>query len=212
METQAETNRLDIIMEDTMQFDEKGNFCISEVEIIQVFSYAFKRIVTEDKHLFESGVQERALQFRLALYLRKQLKFAECRGLFIDVEYNRDGKNNKKRPSPNCEKSWIAPDIILHERGSADYEGDEKFKNDIIYCEIKKNSKSGNQDATKIKEQMINRKYQFGIDLFSLKPENVLLDLYVLNDNKPVKTACYKYIHEKQMLEKYQIENVGNDR
>jgi len=184
-----------------MEFDEKGNFCISEIEIIQVFSYAFKRLVTEDKHLLESGVQERALQFKLALYLRELLKFAECGGLSIDVEYNRDGEKSKKRPDPSCEKSWIAPDIILHERGSAGYENDDRYKNDIIYCEIKKDSESGKPDAVKIEEQMRNRKYQFGIDLFSLNKKDISFDLYILKNNEPVKTACYKYNFEKQELD-----------
>ena len=182
-----------------MQFDNHGNFCISEEEIIQVIYHALKRLVTEDMHLFKSGVQERALQFKLALYLRELLKIAECGGVYIDVEYNRDGESDVKRPNPNNDKKWFAPDIILHERGSANYKCYDQYKNDIIYCEIKKKSKSGKPDAARIKKQMRVRKYQYGIDIYSLRLNNISLDLYVLVNNRFDKKS-YEYNFSEDRL------------
>ena len=185
-----------------MKFDNNGNFLILEEEVIQIFSSALKRLVIEDKHLLESGTQERALQFKLALYLRELFKFAECGGLNIDVEYNRDGVSNVKRPMTDCQNSnsekWFAPDIILHERGSAGLEEEKKYKNDIIYCEIKKDSISGNHDSERIKKQMIERKYQYGINLYSLGKEEILLDLYT-DTNVPPKS--YKFNNKTKKME-----------
>jgi hypothetical protein len=165
-------------------------FHINEKEIIQIFSSAIARLYKNDFCLFESGVQERALQFRLGVYLRELFLFAENNGLSIDVEYNRDGEKDAKRPNPEKSvKDWFAPDIILHERGSKIFD----YRNDIIYCEIKKDSKSGSSDATKIKQQMKIRKYQYGIDLFSLKKDKIELDVYKIEQVEKPKRYIFNF-------------------
>jgi hypothetical protein len=169
-----------------MYFNEKNNLIISDEEIIQIFSFALRRFVKDDIHMLKSNVQERALQFRLASYLREYFIFAESGGLNIDVEYNRDGANDIKKIKPDNlyreECSTFYPDILLHERGSADYDNGEKHKNNIIYCEIKKNGKSGNDDAKRVILQMKERNYQYGINLYSLKENDIRLDLYTVNN------------------------------
>jgi len=184
-----------------MKFTYDGNFHIEKDEVIQIFSCALKRLVKEDKFLLEADAQERSLVFKLALYLRELLQFAENGGLNIDVEYNRDGKKAIKRPNPNNENdnnNWIAPDIILHERGSAK----NNYKNDILYCEIKKKSKSGKRDAKKIKEQMEHRKYKYGINLYSLNRNNISLDLYLNYNSEPIR---YKFDSGTKELKEYPI-------
>ena len=181
-----------------MNFNKNGDFIITSEEIIHFFSQALKRLINEDSFLLKSGVQERSIQFKLGVYLRELFSFAECGGLNIDVEYNRDGKSNVKRPNPDCEhfskNKWIAPDIILHERGSADFKSDNKYKNDIIFCEIKKNGKN---NPKRIKEQMKIRKYKYGIDLYLLTPKKISLDLYTQDNIQ----RQYEFNFKTQMLE-----------
>jgi hypothetical protein len=166
-----------------MNFDKNNKFYISAEEVVQIFSLALKRIIKEDMHLLKSGIHERSLQFRLACYLREYFIFAESGDIYIDVEYNRDGDKDIKKVKPDDENSSeIFPDVILHERGSAK----KGYINDIIYCEIKKNSESGNNDAKKIIEQMENRKYQFGINLHTLKQDEIYMDLYTDYKSPPV--------------------------
>ena len=90
-----------------------------------------------------------------------------------------------------------APDIILHERGSAK----NNYRNDLFYCEIKKNS-SGKEshDDKKIKEQMSVRKYQFGINIYKLNSRKVELKLYT-NITLDTPQAYYYSFKTKQLEE-----------
>jgi len=183
-----------------MTFDKNGCFIISRDEVIFVFSQALKRLVNEDIFLLKANAQERALQFKLASYLREYFIVAEHGGLNLDVEYNRDGKNNIKRGNQEHEYNkeenpWITLDIILHERGSAAYGN----KNNILYCEIKKNSTSCKNDAKRIIAQIENRNYKFGINLYSLNSEKINLDLYINSHT----FISYKFNSDTQKLEKY---------
>jgi len=177
-----------------MNFNKNDNFIISFEMIIDIFSFALKRLVNEDIHLLNSGAQERSLQFKLACYLREYLLFTEYKGIFVDVEYNRDGKSQvKKSSNGNC----FYPDIILHERGSADYTGNKKNRNNILYCEIKKDSMAGQKDEKKVIEQMKMRKYKFGIDLYSLNKDNIFLNIFIESNLSPI---GYKFDKNKQKL------------
>lgn len=175
-----------------MKFDSNDVLHICKEEVIAAFSQALTTLFEKDKELFDFDVQERAIAARLAMYLHEYFSFAETNGLRIDVEYNRDYVDIKRRNLQDRD-GWIAPDIILHQRGSAR----ENFKNDIFYCEIKKNSHSGNDDAAKVKEQMVERKYKYGIDLCRLKFEDVLFDLYLFANSPErsgeIKLIPYKY-------------------
>jgi hypothetical protein len=73
--------------------------------------------------------------------------FAEENGLRIDVEYNRDGGGRDIKQNKSQIK--IRPDIILHERGSKE----NNYKNDIIYCEIKKICSVIKQISKKLKNR-----------------------------------------------------------
>lgn len=162
-----------------MHFDNDKNFIILKNEVVKLFEIAIRKFCIEDEYLFDSEVQERARAARLAMYLREQLLFAEEFGIMVDVEYNRDGKD-VKRPIPfqyneKNNTTWIAPDIIIHERGSK-Y---KHYRNDIVCCEIKNNSFSNNTDVSKIKEQIESRKYQYGVNLYKFNSKHICLDLYI---------------------------------
>lgn len=186
-----------------MKFDSSGHLIIEKDELLQIWSEALKSLIEIDQALLESDVQERAVCFRLAHYLSQFFLLAEKHRIFVDVEYNRDGEKRKKTPMPDqCTRHWIAPDIILHERGSAD-DPEDKYRNDIFYCEVKKNDSKNGSDKNRIIEQMCERKYQFGINLYQINKNKIELALRDLN-----KSSCreiYAYSFEQGKLVK-QIE------
>lgn len=162
----------------SFELDREGNLHICKEEIIAAFSKALTILFENDIKLFEYDVQERAIAARLAMYLREIFLDIEKYNITIDVEYNRDDGDVKRRYLEDKD-GWIASDIILHERGSGGF----NYKNDIFYCEIKKKSHSENDDAQKVKEQMTERKYQYGINLYYLQENIAYLDLYWFDKN-----------------------------
>ena len=185
-----------------MTFDNENTLHICKEEVIAAFSNALTKLFEKDAQLFVFDVQERAIAARLAMYLREEFLCLEKHGITIDVEYNRDGKDVKRHHDTD-EDGWIAPDIILHQRGSGE---NGEYKNDIFYCEMKKNSKSDADDATKVKEQMEERKYKYGIDLYSIGSWAARLDLYlrssstqksIIRSSFYYEQSCHYLIHNK---------------
>lgn len=183
-----------------MKFDEHSRFEISKEELVQLFSAAFTKMLDRDSDLFESQnqVQERTFMHRLAFYLHELLRFPEeyvgINGikLSLDVEYNRDG-DDVKRLSRVPKKDWVAPDIILHERKSGALNGEERYRNDIFVCEIKKNGDADGDDAARVKAYMEEKKYEYGINLYRLTSRPYGLDLYVGNNQNPE-----RYLYDEQ--------------
>ncbi len=174
-----------------MYFDDEGLFHIDEVELVQLFSVAFARMLERDKVLFDkTQPQERCFMHRFAQELRLVFTFAENYRkngspiLSLDVEYNRDG-NGKKTPDGDAEaskKKWIAPDIILHERGSKEYE----FRNDIFACEMKKDALPDKTDAERLSNEFLGRrKYKFGIDFYQCAKSPYMFSLYTQGQPSP---------------------------
>lgn len=174
-----------------MKFNESGVFEISKEELVQSFSLAFASTIERDAFLFQvSKPQERTFMHRFAQELRKIFALAEnfsIKGkpvLSLDVEYNRDGIDCKRRRIGNCQEKgkWIAPDIILHERGSG---RDGTFRNDIFACEMKKSGDARSEDANRLKHDFLGRrKYQYGIDFYAFSKRDprvrgYAFDLYV---------------------------------
>lgn len=170
-----------------MKFTQNNRFFVSHDDVLQLFNHALQKLVITDMILLNVDAQERAIAARLAMYLRDDLLFAENHDIFVDVEYNRDG-DDMKRPAPNSTGVWIAPDIIIHERKSGAYQGEDKYRNDIVYIEVKKNSKENQADAQKVLEQMKQRKYQYGVDLYRLSAQEIELNLYECSGT--LKTSC----------------------
>lgn len=160
---------------------------MSHDDIVQLFNHALQKLVVTDMILLNVDAQERAIAARLAMYLRDDLLFAENHNIFVDVEYNRDG-DNLKRPAQGSTQVWIAPDIIIHERKSGACQGEDKYRNDIVYIEVKKNSKESQADAQKVLGQMKQRKYQYGVDLYRLSAQEIKLELYECSGT--LKTSC----------------------
>ena len=175
-----------------MKFDDNGNLLIYKNEVIQIFSCALKKLFENDMALFTYDVQERAIAIRLGMYLREYLLFAEAGGVMIDLEYNRDGAN-PKRPHDHMEGDgrWISPDIILHQRGSSNCH----YKNDIFFCEIKKSSDDDN-DAKRVKEQIKDKNYKYGINLYKLSATEVKLDFYLFATEERIDIIRKQYHYD----------------
>lgn len=183
-----------------MRFDDNDIFYLSEEDLVAAFSDAYVRTRERDSALFEeSRPQERAFMFRFALELRNC--FAEVEThlsrhdgkpvISLDVEYNRDGCSLKAEDpeNPGTHK-WIAPDIILHERLSGEFNGDAKNRNNIFACEMKKNALSDGEDSERVKSFLAKRRYQFGVDFFRFATADAAFDLYYYGEKK--RTYCFQ--------------------
>lgn len=170
-----------------------GKFVINEEEVFDVFKSALTKLYKNDRFLIDNDVHEQAIAHRFAIYLREDLLFAEKNGLRVDVEYNRDGENGETKRDK--EKEPFRPDIILHERGSREI----GYRNDIIICEIKKDSQHDQKDATKIKEQMEQRCYQFGIDMYLINKDESQFNLYTSKSKSKPRT--YQFDPKSSKLE-----------
>lgn len=171
-----------------------GELVINEAEVIDIFKSALTKLYKNDEFLIQHDAHEQTIANRLAMYLRENFLFAEENGLRIDVEYNRDGGGRDIKQNKSQIK--IRPDIILHERGSKE----NNYKNDIIYCEIKKDLQRNQTDIKKIKEQMRQRKYKFGIYIYLIKIDEAQFKIFTVR-NKEITSTSYKFDHQTRKLE-----------
>ncbi len=161
--------------------------------VLSVFSYAFKQLLTVDHALFEHNATERTIAARVAMHLRQYYFQYETstiggKNYFVDVEYNKAG-HGLKNPKGTY-RSWTAPDIIFHNRGYSNE------KDNIFCCELKKDSKSGQNDAEKVKSLINHYNYLYGFDIFAIKQNKICFDLY---EKLPQKQGNRKYSLEKYL-------------
>ena len=163
-------------------------------ELIGLWEYAFQMLYENDMALFDTDVQERAIAGRLAIYLQygydKHFEKDAC----IDLEYNRDG-TGIKRPHPRDDDGWIAPDILLHVR---------KTDINIFYCEVKKKSTEANEDSTRVKDAIRERKYQYGLNLYYIRENEARLSIYDECDGM-IRQSEYFYDKYSKTLNKTNI-------
>lgn len=130
---------------------------INKEIVLKAFKYAFKNLYEKDKYVIENNTHEQSISGRIAMYLREYFIDYEKVELRVDIEYNRDGSDpklqNQKLQYDNKINPYIRPDILFHVRGSN--------KQNIIYCEIKKDDDCDKQKVRKQVEE--NRKYKFGV-------------------------------------------------
>ena len=115
-------------------------------------------------------------------------------GLTIDIEYNRSGANRKPNYLSTKEKSWTAPDIVLHKRTNDDY--------NVFCCEMKKDSKPGKYDAAKVRSLIHHRHYKFGVDLYKINENVAKMTVYYLKDGyKRCQKEEYLFNRETNQIE-----------
>lgn len=143
--------------------------------VLLLWKRALTLFYENDTELFVVGAQERTIAGKIAMHMYKiYQEFFPMPGLTIDIEYNRSGANKKPNYLSTKETSWTAPDIILHKRTNDDY--------NVFCCEMKKNSKPGKWDATKVRSLIYHRHYKFGVDLYEINENIAKMTVYYLKD------------------------------
>lgn len=128
-------------------------------ELIQAIRSSLRKVYRIDEILFRIGVDERALNHRLAFYLTK---LVEQNGIKVDVEYNRHLVGMKYYE----ENKYGSLDILIHERGTD--------VNNICAFECKK-EKISETDVVKIRALLgTEYRYSFGVTI-EYVPRNVKL-------------------------------------
>ena len=139
--------------------------------LLKLLQHAFTNLIKLDTFVINNKAHEQCISGRLAMYFRECLIKLENQNIRVDVEYNRD-KNDPKCQDQTIthdnNNPYIRPDILIHERGTNN--------NNILYCEIKKNS---NSDKDKVKNQVYgNRQYDYGIDIFEINLKTIKFLLF----------------------------------
>lgn len=169
-------------------------------EFIDLWNYAFQMLYRNDTSLFRTTAQERSIAGRLAMYLQYGYDPLFERAACIDLEYNREGTETK-RPHSNDVKGWIAPDILLHTREVPD---------NIFYCEVKKSSDSENKDAERTRNAVIERNYQYGVNLFYIGLDCARISVYTSckPNNMWLQEQKYCFYPQQGMLRKVNPKNL----
>ena len=141
--------------------------------LIDLFDYALRMLYEKDYDLFITKAPERTFEGRLAIYLQKVYDSEFQKDFRIDIEYNREGRGVKRR-HPGEERGWIEPDIILHRRNSPE---------NIFCCELKLEENEFNIDSIRMKDAVRERYYQFGVNLYSVRPWGAELSVFMCEDD-----------------------------
>lgn len=117
-------------------------------EAADLLARAIRVFLLRDSQLLELGVSERAIAFRLALYMSRSRLIRPP--LTIDCEYNRHLGDRKKlnlpprrRPNGEPRPSDVSPDILVHQRNSDDH--------NLLALELKKPGEAIARDETKLR-------------------------------------------------------------
>lgn len=82
----------------------------------KVLDEALNELYRNDKHLLDYKVNERAIVFRLGIYMQELMNKYGCfEGLNLDFEYNRNIYDAKRLPKW---ENGVYPDLIVHKRGA----------------------------------------------------------------------------------------------
>ena len=150
------------------------------------FFQGYKNLLEKDLELIKNCNYEPTISGRIAMYFRACLITLEYQNIFVDVEYDKFGLNDKKRfIQSNIDSNKIRPDIIIHERTTQN-------KN-LMYCEIKKDVSEKSFDRNKVKEQVDDKNYKFGLFINKIKIEKINFQIYT-------NRAWHKYIFENNEI------------
>ncbi len=146
----------------------------------------FDNLLKKDSELIKNCNYEPTISGRIAMYFRNCLLDLEAENIFVDVEYNKFGLNDKKRFSQlDIDSNNIRPDIIIHERTTQD-------KN-VMYCEVKKDAAENSYDKVKVAEQVDDKNYKFGLFINKIKLRKINFQIYTNN-------SWHKYIFENSEI------------
>ncbi len=101
--------------------DKNENIAIkSQIVVLEMLiKLALDKFYQNDKYLLDKGVHERSCVFRFAHYLQNLMDESSLfHDYNLDFEYNRNGRFSK---STSTHLNGTYPDLIIHKRGSNDY-------------------------------------------------------------------------------------------
>lgn len=166
---------------------------IDKNKLLNILQGAFAKLYKFDSDVIEKNIHEQCLSGRLAMYIREEFQESKDNKIRVDVEYNRD-KNNIKCENQNKEYNvennpHIRPDILIHERGTNNY--------NILYCEIKKGN---NCDINKVKKQVYgDRRYRYGISIIKINSAEIEFVLFEISDSKQQPEKYYFCSNSKNL-------------
>lgn len=114
-------------------------------EVRNLIEQALTLLRLKDSYLLRIAGNERTITGKVACYLERLLHASTlhslCNNLTVDIEYNRHGADVKKYITKKGESSAI-PDIIIHERGTDDF--------NLAVLEFKKYGSTPRKDTEKL--------------------------------------------------------------
>ncbi len=114
-------------------------------QLLEIFSASLQLFLDQEAENISSGVSERNLCGRLAIYLNEQVKKQNITGYFVDPEYNRMQNGRIKAIlDDDFREIYICCDLILHSRGR------NRRQDNLIAIEMKKSTRP---DAEKISDR-----------------------------------------------------------
>ena len=172
-------------------------------EIKEKVIIALQCFYANDAYLIDKNVHERALTFRLGMYL--QILFSSWD---VDCEYNKNyqtARNNKllsarcdKEPKFNCKdcgdhrKCTVFPDIIIHKRGT---------DQNLLVIEVKCNASVSQiaEDKKKLQAYLNDPtlRYRHGLFInFRKTLEKTTLTWFLRKDDKATKNKTHTVLYD----------------
>jgi len=142
-------------------------------EFLENCKFVFNNFLKNDYLLIENKNYEPTVSGRMAMYFRDKFSYLEIKNIFVDVEYNKyeyDEKSEYRRKIKGEKNKPIRPDVIIHERA--------KQKNNLLYCELKKNASRNGKDKNKVEEQVKDKKYTFGLYINRIKEKEIQFQIF----------------------------------
>jgi hypothetical protein len=161
---------------------------INYQDIKDLIDSAINDLIREDKSIFsvpnndndenERKLHEVCINHRFACHLEKHLSNVSTKRnlekLYVDIEVNKRGTQQKKVATVNGIEEVVRPDIMIHNRK------DEAEKNNILVIEAKKHN-IPQHDIDKVKGLMNDQRfnYTYGLTISYCKDNNhVIAFLY----------------------------------
>ncbi|WP_347058910.1 hypothetical protein [Intestinibacter bartlettii] len=162
---------------------------IKKVE--NIFNYAFENLCENDKELLQDRtLHEECINHRLAYYIEKYLEFYDEK-YNVDMEFNRNGKEEKVLPGNSKNKSGrIRPDIIVHTRMK---ELENKYKNYIVIEAKRDKDSEKDKDIVTRFIEVEEYEYKVGVTINYNKFNPIKATLYYKNSNDEIKQKYLEY-------------------
>ena len=141
-------------------------------DLKRLINHSIAMLYENDNYLIQHRIHERTIVFRFGIYFYLLLQGTKYSNYDLDLEYNKNHSNPKKTVSFT---NGTYPDLLLHKRGSNDY--------NILIMEFKiRRSRNIYKDIKKLKDfTSPNQEYKYKLGMFVLLLENRSQFTYVID-------------------------------